>query len=773
MKGKNIFVLLIFVSVLFTSCNWNILTDHVDEITGSNGSSNIAVFTGTAPMNLSASKGVSKDSITVSFSPVSGATYYNIYRAEYERGKSPENMDSLKWSLIDVVESSSSRITYKDTIPMELENGLLRDELKFYYKVKAGSDYADAFLSVKAMDSEIVEGWTLSAPRSITATQGTYMNRIEIVWPQVYGTDGYNLYYSTDSSLPQNMWILAAEDIPYSKKTETVGYTYYLKSTDKSGEYVYFAVESIGPGSYGTSDWSTYARGYTFKEGAPEAPDNAVASKADYANQIVVSWDKLATEEGSPAEYIWEVFRNDKGDAEPVVSFTRNQLPENVEFDGTTYHFTDTDSALQPNTTYTYTISARYDLIDEETGESEPFNGKPAYTDGFLLSPPVDVKNTIKYPSGSDKGGFTLTVAAPMGWDSSYSWTYKVQGRLNDGVGNVGAWTDIMDSIPIKESTEISIDYALYPYNDFRISVSNGTDISSYGNTIEADVPAPIDFTVESNTYTSSISANSNGVFPVLIRIKPSEGYASYSIECIDTGNTKSVSFSEASAGLIAMAASDSPSEPFKIYKYRATGESYFGRKIVSETMNGYGAITGDTFIKYMQVFAMKPWEFVDKQLLGSTLSDKWRSNKNGTTAQQISWKIAQGNKSGIGDQMDSLTNGTPLVASDSSSNPGTISYNAKMKGSLTDLGGLVDFGYTNFGEKEELKNTGSYSMNVDTGGNGSVTGEMNFSGMYPAVVTFDEGRISVKGKQFSGEYTLKQDNGTGIQHVNSSQSVT
>ena len=762
---KRFAFLFIFASIILTSCNWNVITGNIDKITGNNDLPEVPIFTGKAPTDLYASKGSYKDRVTISFGSVSGATYYNIYRAGIEKGTEVKDYDTLDWSLLDVVESESTRrITYIDEITEKDDIGRSRDNAEFYYRVKAGSEYADTFLSVNPEYSDVAVGWTLSSPKNISATQGAYLNRIELVWDQVYGVDGYNLYYSTDYSMPQNLWTLLASNIPYSENTESVGQTFYPPSTIESGSYVYFAVESIGHGNKDSSEWSTYARGFTFKEGQPDAPKNTKASQAEFADSIVVSWDKPNV--GTGIEYTWEVFRNDLGEAEPLISFTESNMPENVKLEGNVFRFTDNDSSLEPNTVYTYKVSAYYYSEPDENGESEFFAGAPSSAEGFLLSVPDDISVEIVEPSGSNNGGYNFTIGTPLGWSLEKNWTYKIEGRHNDGVGNTTSWQTVKEAVPVLGITPVEIYAGTEKLNDFRIYVSNGSVKSKPGDTIQADVPAPISFEVLANTWADSISPNSNGVYPVLVKFNSVEGYAKFTVNCITLKKTVEYTAEEAAGGkMLSMGAENSPDEPFEIYVYQATGESPFGRKIVSDAMNGYGALTGDAFIKYFQVFSLKPWEYAGKNLLGPELSEKWKQDQNGTQAQLIAWKIAQGNKSSISDQMNSLTKGGAIEAAGLT---GTISYFAEMQG----FGGHVEFTYSNFGEHEGMANTGKYEMNVDASGTGSVTGSLNITGMYPALIEFDASKISVVNKAFSGQYKLTQDNSSGTAYINVSQQV-
>ena len=225
MKKILLVVLLVLTCFILSSCNWNVLTEQIVELEGEDfNSSSFEVFTGEAPRNVKVSKAASTTEIAISFSSVKGADYYNIYRSVISRSEDLAEVDlpSLIWTRIGYVEEEGKRQSvYIDTINENYvsPSGENKDRVKFLYKVQAGSSYTDTYYFTEGKMSEIVEGYTLAAPLSITATKGQYDDRIELTWTQVEGVRGYDVYY-TDDITKDNIedWTLLSSNIPYNKE---------------------------------------------------------------------------------------------------------------------------------------------------------------------------------------------------------------------------------------------------------------------------------------------------------------------------------------------------------------------------------------------------------------------------------------------------------------------------------------------------------------------------------------------------------------------------
>ena len=189
-----------------------------------------------------------------------------------------------------------------------------------------------------------------------------------------------------------------------------------------------------------------------------------------------------------------------------------------------------------------------------------------------------------------------------------------------------------------------------------------------------------------------------------------------------------------------------SPSVPGETWMYRLRGTDVFDRYSAwSDGVEGYGALTGNAFIKFFEAYALKPWEFVNKPDFPSNLKTKWNKSK-------IHSLIDIHGMGSLGEETES-----------SDFHNGTIYYHSYVGSGLS---GDVDFKYTNFGELESICSNGSYKMaGVNMNGNGGkCSGTIKVTGMYPATVDFSS--LGVTGYAFSGNYKLTQDNGRGLEEV-------
>ena len=207
MKKTNFMIISAVMLFLLASCNWDVLSNKVSEISGGDyTSTSFDIFTGEAPRNLVSSKAASTTDIGLSFSPVKGADYYLVYRADIPRkGDTSEiDPDSLKWVRISRVEPVSSadnrKLSIVDSINDDFEssNGEGKDLTKFLYRVQAGSVYTDTYYPIEGKMSDIVIGYTLAPPSGMTSSAGDFEDRIELTWQQSDGAQSYDLYYTDD-----------------------------------------------------------------------------------------------------------------------------------------------------------------------------------------------------------------------------------------------------------------------------------------------------------------------------------------------------------------------------------------------------------------------------------------------------------------------------------------------------------------------------------------------------------------------------------------------
>jgi fibronectin type 3 domain-containing protein len=179
------------------------------------------------PSNIEASDGTSQDHIEISWDPVSGATEYWVYRSFVGSGY---------YSI-----GSTTGLSFNDTDPA------LGDEV--YYKVRAysaESDYSDY--------SNYDTGYKyFPTPTGLTATEGTYSDRIELEWDEIQGCTMFELSRATSISGPFTVFARVSGLPMWWDDDITIGQTYYYRIRGMTGPY----------GDYNYSEYSATVSGYT------------------------------------------------------------------------------------------------------------------------------------------------------------------------------------------------------------------------------------------------------------------------------------------------------------------------------------------------------------------------------------------------------------------------------------------------------------------------------------------------------------------------------
>jgi len=197
----------------------------------------------------------SEGSITVSWSSVTGAAGYYIYRSESYYG----TYDSI---------GTSATTSYEDTF--------LSANTAYYYKVAAynsgGTGNKSSYTFTRTLPS---------APTSVTATANS-ANSITVSWESVTGATEYYIYRSTTSNGTYSQVGTSATN-SYTNTSLSTNTTYYYK------------VAAYNSG--GTGNQSGYVSATTL----PSAPTSVTAT-ANSANSIAVSWESVT---GATGYYIY------------------------------------------------------------------------------------------------------------------------------------------------------------------------------------------------------------------------------------------------------------------------------------------------------------------------------------------------------------------------------------------------------------------------------------------------------------------------------------
>jgi len=165
-----------------------------------------------APANVSASDGVSENSIIISWdAPPEFVTSYIIYRCDTVDGTYSQ------------IASGITALVYEDTTPVF--------EKVYYYKVSAVNDVGTGPTSnADAGNSETV--LSPAAPGDVTASQGVYVTSILVAWDQAERASKYNIYRcSTSDGVYIKIYTSSINEFSYTDTTATAGIHWFYKVT--------------------------------------------------------------------------------------------------------------------------------------------------------------------------------------------------------------------------------------------------------------------------------------------------------------------------------------------------------------------------------------------------------------------------------------------------------------------------------------------------------------------------------------------------------------
>ena len=207
-----------------------------------------------APANLVASNGEYTDKILLTWGIVSGATKYKIYR----------NLNLLLETT--GTPDTNNNISYDDTSAVP---GTL-----YTYVVTAVNNTGESSQSNSDTGSR-----KLSVPSSISVSQNTYKNKINLSWSSVDGAESYLLYRSVDNSTDNMIFLVETVDTHYT-------------DINAPGVYYYYSIISSSDNTEANSDYSTPS--YGIVDPIPETPI-VTATKGTYSDKIELTWNTITT----------------------------------------------------------------------------------------------------------------------------------------------------------------------------------------------------------------------------------------------------------------------------------------------------------------------------------------------------------------------------------------------------------------------------------------------------------------------------------------------
>ena len=342
----------------------------------------------TAPTGVSATDGTYAYKVRVTWSSVSGATSYTVYRAT-SSGGTKSTIGSI------------SNTTYDDTSASV--------GTTYYYWVKASNSYGTSDYSSYNTGSRA--GTAPSAPTNVSASDDTYTDRVRVTWNASSGATSYKVYRATSSGGTKTT-LGSASSTTYDDTSASVGttYFYWVKASN----------------SYGTSDYSSYNTG-SCQGTAAGPPSSITVPSSDRDGSYAVSWELSST---SSVTYVLEEATN--------ASFS-NGLRQAYSGSSTSTTITGRSNG----STYYYRVKATRSGYTDSSWRTDS-NGCMV-----TITPPVPpTPGSISYPTSDSDGSYTVSWASSSGvtsyqlersnnGGSSWSQVYSDSGTFyGESVGN-------------------------------------------------------------------------------------------------------------------------------------------------------------------------------------------------------------------------------------------------------------------------------------------------------------------------------------------------
>jgi len=175
-----------------------------------------------APTGVDACDGWFHSAIYISWNPVSGASHYKVFRSD--------SLTGIKTVLFDGWFFDDNCGVYDTNLPLNTTH--------YFYWVKAATSSSGDNESPYSTPDE---GWayggtTLPAPTGVTASDGTYTDRVYISWNSVTGANCYKVYRATSETGTKMAITSWQTSCFYNDFTATSGthYFYWVKAAASS-----------------------------------------------------------------------------------------------------------------------------------------------------------------------------------------------------------------------------------------------------------------------------------------------------------------------------------------------------------------------------------------------------------------------------------------------------------------------------------------------------------------------------------------------------------
>jgi len=426
----------------------------------------------TEPTNLDANNGQSSTTISLIWNSVNYAVSYNIYRGT-----------SSSTSSMSIV-GTTTNTTYIDSLSLLYGT-------TYYYAVKAVCSTGNSNFS--NVDSDLLYASIPNSP-IVTASDGTYTDKIVVSWNSVANALHYILYRN-------GVEIQNTTDLTYNDTAVVAGtvYSYHVMATNFTGS-------SISDTNSTNSGWKNIS-----------APTGLIATDSTSPSEILLTWNSVI---GATS---YKIYR----------SLTSSNF---VQIDTSTtpiYHDTNTD--LTYGTTYYYSVKAVCSLGNSDFSNIDsgilqtvaPSGSVPSAPTSFLAGDAVStfyvptIWNAVTgsnpaligykiFRDGIQVGTTTSTTYndSPTTPATLFTYTVKAYNSIGDSAASTSntGWVNMIDPVISQVSTsftnKIVITWSSVT-GATSYSVYRGTDITTQNQLIQSGISS------STTTYndTTSLSA--------------------------------------------------------------------------------------------------------------------------------------------------------------------------------------------------------------------------------------------------------------------------
>jgi fibronectin type 3 domain-containing protein len=253
-----------------------------------------------APINVSASDGTYTGYVRLTWTASSGAVGYKIYR----------NTTNSSSTAAQIGTDSTS--PYNDATAVA--------GTTYYYWLKAYNEGGNSGFS----NSDT--GWRAVAPPSkptnVSASDGTYTDKVQITWTASSGATSYKIYRNTTNSSSSSTQIGTISTSPYDDTAATAGTTYYywVKASNSAGD----------------SSFSSYNTGWRAILNPPSAPTNVSASDGTYTDKVQITWTASS---GATGYKIYRNTTNNSSTSTQIGTISASPYDDTTATEGTTYYY--------------------------------------------------------------------------------------------------------------------------------------------------------------------------------------------------------------------------------------------------------------------------------------------------------------------------------------------------------------------------------------------------------------------------------------------------